>query len=287
MKHVEKSSLISAKNLANLIKQGQNEIKIFDVRGTWKSPASSLYDDYLSEHISGAVFLDWTKHFLEQGVAVNLASVADFEEAAKSFAALGIHQDDLVILYDDYHHMFAGRIWWAMRYWGFENVRVLEGGLSYWKSQALPTSTDLPQIAEGSFKPYCHDYLRIGIEAFISHKESAYVIDARGAENYAGNPDDPLSGHIPGTINIPFKTLLDEKTGLFLPLENIQEMFEHLIPQWRTNPIISSCGSGYAGTIPLLALYNLGIEACLFDGSSAVWKQDLSREIEQSYSRLD
>ncbi len=281
MNSSENSSLISAKNLASLI--GQDKIKIFDVRGTWKTPARSLYDDYLTEHIPGAVFLDWTKYFIEQGAARNLASVASFKEASESFTELGIHRDDLIILYDNYHHMFAGRIWWAMRYWGFENIRVLNGGWSYWKSQGLLTSTDVPQITEGSFKPQCCSDLRVNLQDFLIEKENAYVVDARGEENYAGNPEDARSGHIPGAINIPFKALLDEYTGLFLPLDNIQQIFDRMIPQWRTSTIISSCGSGYAGTVPLLALYNLGVDTCLFDGSSAIWKQDLSREVEQSY----
>lgn len=281
MNHTENSSLISAKDLANLIIQ--NKVKIFDVRGTWKSQARSLYNDYLTEHIPGAVFLDWTKYFIEQDVTLNLASVASFTGATESFIELGIHRDDLVILYDDYHHMFAGRLWWAMRYWGFKNVRVLNGGWSYWKSQGLPTSTDVPQITKGSFQPQCHSDLCISLEKFLNEKEHAYVIDARGAENYAGKPEDARSGHIPGAVNIPFKLLLDEKTGLFLSLENIQHIFNRIIPKWPTTAIISSCGSGYAGTIPLLALHNLGIESCLFDGSSAVWKQDPSRKLEQSY----
>ncbi|MEP2781124.1 MAG: hypothetical protein ABJP33_01645 [Pseudoruegeria sp.] len=48
--------------------------------------------------------------------------------AEKAFKALGINEGDLVVLYDNYHHMHAGRIWWAMRYWEFANVRVLNGG---------------------------------------------------------------------------------------------------------------------------------------------------------------
>ena len=69
-------------------------------------------------------------------VALALASVADEAGAAQAFRALGIDGGDLVVLYDDYRHMLAGRIWWAMRLWGFAEVRVLNGGWGYWSPNA-------------------------------------------------------------------------------------------------------------------------------------------------------
>ena len=118
------SPLISADQLEDLL--GEPKVKIFDIRGTWKSPARALPQDYAAGHIPGAVFLDWTAHFIDTKEEIGLASVADSDQAADSFRALGINKDDVVILYDDYHHMLAGRIWWAMHYWGFATVRVLE-----------------------------------------------------------------------------------------------------------------------------------------------------------------
>jgi len=271
--------LISATELSQLI--GHSQVKIFDVRGTWKTPVRALYDDYLVGHIPGAVFLDWTQEFLQQEVPLNLAAVSDRDAARQSFKNLGINKEDLVVVYDDYHHMFAGRIWWAMRYWGFDNVKVLNGGWRYWNAQQLPVSDELPVITEGSFQVMHRDDLRLSLDDFIQAREHEYVVDSRGAQNYAGKPDDPRTGHIPGAINVPFSAVLDETTGLFLQPDAIAAVFDAAIPLWRQTHVIASCGSGYAGTVTLLALSELGVSSSLFDGSFAEWKQDPLRAVDQ------
>lgn len=273
------SPIISANELHELL--GRENLRLFDVRGTWKTPARALHDDYLAGHIPGAVFLDWTTTFLEQGVPVGLASVCDGESAAAAFKSLGVNDGDLCVLYDDYSHMLAGRVWWAMRYWGFENLRVLNGGWNYWTSQGLPTSTEVPNVGEGSFAPACNSSLRVSLTELLVRMDGSCHVDARGPVSYAGTPEDPRSGHIPGAISVPYKDLLDEDTGLFLDADRIQKLFDRLAPDWRNHPVITSCGSGYAGTIPMLALSNLGVDSSLYDGSFSEWKQDPSRPVEQ------
>ena len=274
-----RSPLISAEALAGML--GRSDVKIFDVRGTWSTPARALPEDYEAEHIQGAAFLDWTKHFLEQGVALGLASVADEMGARDAFQALGIDEGDLVVLYDDYSHMQAGRIWLAMRHWGFEHVCVLNGGWKYWKSRKLPATREVPKLKKGTFKPKMQDGLTIDLDAFLDSYDKACLIDARGSVAYAGNPDDPRTGHIPGALSIPFSTVLDAETGLFLDSDHIARLLDEKAPAWRDKPIIASCGSGYAATVILLALSGLDKPASLFDGSFAAWKQDPDRLIEQ------
>ncbi len=276
------SPFISAEQLAGLL--GEPTVKPFDVRGTWRTPARALPDDYAAGHIPGAFFLDWTEHFLEQGPAIGLASVADEAGAARAFEALGIDEGDLVVLYDDYHHMLAGRIWWAMRLWGFAGVRVLNGGWKSWSARGLPISDVAPPRVPGTFQPRKRDGLSVGLEAFSRTREQCCVIDARGAESFAGKPEDPRSGHIPGSMNLPYSDVLDPDSGLFLDPTAISRVFDEKAPQWRNREIVASCGSGYAATVILLALSELERAASLFDGSFALWKQDPDRPIAQSAS---
>ncbi len=277
---MKQASLISSKELNNVLTKPN--VKVFDVRGTWGTDPRSLRNDYVWEHIPGAIFLDWRKEFIQQNIAPNLAQVSSFEEAKESFKNLGIHKEDTVILYDDYYHMFAGRIWWAMRYWGFKNVKVLNGGFKYWKSQGLPISQEIPKVSPGTFEPVCQKSLRISLEDFLVEKNHACVLDGRGIAAHKGNPDDPRTGHIPGAISAAYNSLVDKTTGLFLEEEKIVTLFNNTIPNWRTEKIISSCGAGYSGTVVMLALANLGIDSSLFDGSFSVWKQDPARPVEQS-----
>lgn len=276
----DRSPLISADQLEDLL--GEPSVKVFDVRGTWSTPARALPEDYDTGHIPGAAFLDWTKHFIEQDVAPGLAAVADEIGAKQAFAALGINEGDLVVLYDDYHHMLAGRIWWAMRLWGFADVRVLNGGWGYWSARNKPVSKTTPQIVPGAFQPRAQEELLVSLETFLSTKDQHCVIDARGAGNFAGQADDPRTGHIPNSLNLPFSAVLDADTGLFLNPESIARVFDEKTPQWRDTPIITSCGSGYAATVILLALSQLDRTAGMFDGSFSIWKQDPDRPVAQS-----
>lgn len=274
------SPIISAGGLHDLL--GREDVRIFDVRGTWKSPAGALHGEYLDGHIPGAVFVDWTRDFLAQGQPVGLAPVCDQEAAAAAFKSLGVKDGDLCVLYDDYSHMLAGRVWWAMRYWGFANVRVLNGGWGYWKARGLAVSTDVPEVTQGSFQPQINSAVRVSLAELQERKALSCHMDARGPISYAGTAKDPRSGHIPGALHVHFNELLDPDTGLFLKADGLEKAFDRLAPDWRTRPVITSCGSGYAGTVPMMALNVLGVEASLYDGSFSEWKQDPSRPVEQS-----
>lgn len=275
-----KSPLVSINQSEQLI--GTQGVKIFDVRGTWKIPARALPEEYAEGHIPGAVFLDWTKQFVEPEKPIGLASVADQDGAKNAFDALGIHEGDLVILYDNYHHMQAGRIWWAMRYWGFANVRVLNGGWARWSALGKPVSTDIPEVTKGNFAPKRQDEWRISLEDFSDTHAAHCLIDARGPISFAGTPGDPATGHISDAINIPYSELIDSETGCFLESSALAVIFDEYAPGWRDTPIITTCGSGYAATVTLLALTELGFEARLFDGSFSAWKQDPNRVTVQS-----
>lgn len=273
------SPLISAEQLNALL--GDPTVKIFDVRGTWSTPARALPEDYAAGHIEGAVFLDWTQHFNAQDVPIGLAQLAGESAAKASFAKLGIHADDLVVLYDASAHMLAGRMWLAMRHWGFRNVRVLNGGWSYWQALDLPMSTKPTAPGIGTYQPCLHQGLKIDLDAFLSMQADACVLDARGAEGFNGKAEDPRTGHIPDSVNVPFRAVLDSETGLFLQDDEIVSTLHDLAPEWQRKPIIASCGSGYAATVILLALAKIGSSGTLFDGSFAVWKQDPNRQVAQ------
>lgn len=274
------SPLVSADELQTLL--GAPGLKLFDVRGTWKTPARPLPEDYAKGHIPGAVFLDWTRHFMEADVPPGLASISNTDGAHRAFQELGINAGDLVVLYDDYSHMQAGRIWLAMRHFGFESVRVLDGGWGHWKKKGFSISTDTAQPTEGSFEPKLQTGWKIDIDDFLCAQSNSCVIDARGPISYAGDPDDPRTGHIPGALSAPFSALLDADTGLFLGKGTLEHVLDTRAPGWRYAPVIASCGSGYAATVLLLALKEIGRNGVLFDGSFAVWKQDPTRPVEQS-----
>ena len=264
------SPLISATELAEIL--NDSNVKLFDVRGRWGQNNQDAYLEYLDEHIEGAHFLDWLQYFVEADVPISQASIANKDKAQADFSALGINQDDLVVVYDDYHHMLAGRVWWAMSYWGFQNVRVLNGGLSHWKANNLPLSTSVKTLDRGTFIVSEQPQLRVTTDEVSCRPKDSLLVDARGKAGFDGKTIDPESGHIPGAVNIPFLSLLDRETGLFKSRDEINNIIKASINDIEHKVIISSCGSGYAGTIFLIALKLIGINAPLYDGSISEWK---------------
>lgn len=271
--------LISALELAEII--NQPNVKVFDIRGKWNGNPEEAKKEYRNSHIESAVFLDWTKHFLEQDKPINFASVCDEVSANNAFCELGISKNDTVILYDDYHHMFAGRIWWSMRYHGFNNIKILNGGYQNWLNQNLPISTNTPQITKGDFKSTTNSHLRVDTSLLIKTKNEINLIDGRGSKNYKGFEDKPRSGHIPGAINIPYSSLLDSETGLFKNKAELEQLFNNVLPNLKTTKTVSSCGSGYAGSVVLIALNILDISAPLYDGSFSEWEADQKNPVSQ------
>ncbi len=157
-----------------------------------------------------------------------------------------------------------------MRHFGFENVRVLNGGWGHWQEKEFSISVETAKPTKGSFEPKLQTGWKIDIDDFLRAQSSSCVIDARGPISYAGDPDDPRTGHIPGTLSVPFSSLLDADTGLFLGKGALEHVLDTRAPGWRDAPVIASCGSGYAATVLLLALKEIGQNGVLFDGSFAV-----------------
>jgi len=262
--------LISAEDLAAHL--DRSEVKIFDVRGRWGGDPKEALESYQQGHIPGAVFLDWTTSFLKPDMPLALAPIGDAEDAQRAFEALGICAGDHVVLYDDYHGMLAGRLWWSLRFWGFSEVKILDGGWRAWCDQGLAVSSEAVVMPEkGTFRPQKDASLRIDLENLIATKETVTLVDARGAANFQGSAEDPRSGHIPGSINIPFQEMLDPDTGRFKSPEALEALFQEHLPDFRTRPLVASCGAGYAATVTLVALSLIGVHSVLFDESFSVW----------------
>lgn len=277
---MDNTPLISAEHLLDHLEDPR--VKIFDIRGVWGGPPEALPENYRAGHIPGAVYLDWTKELISTAEPLEDAPPPDINQARASFAALGISAEDTVVLYDDYHHMFASRLWWVMRYFGHNGVRILNGGWDYWKAKGYPVSTEDHRPASGDFVPQVQSHLRVGIDDVINRTKDIVLVDGRGAQSYTGTAADPRSGHIPGAVNVPFRNLVDDESFLFKDDATIEQHFASANINLQNATIMSSCGSGYAGAAVLVALKKLGINAPLYDGSFSEWKKDPERPVEQA-----
>jgi thiosulfate/3-mercaptopyruvate sulfurtransferase len=264
------------------------QLHVVDVRGKVLPPGSSprylpKRADYDASHVPGAVFVDWTRDIVDVDDPVP-AQIARPEAFARRMGELGVGDEAVVVAYDDYDHAFAGRLAWALRYYGHDGVRVLDGGWSRWIAEGRPVTPDVPQPAPAHFTPRTREALRRTADQVERALEDPTVllIDARPAEQYVGTVSAAArSGHIPGARNVPYAHLVDA-TGRFLPESELSRVFAeagidvHHLPR----EIVVYCNGGVTCTVPLNALRMLGRDdVAVFDGSWNEWGNDPGRPI--------
>lgn len=185
---------------------------------------------------------------------------------AAKVSALGIGNDDLVVVYDRGGiAMAAARAWWMFRLFGHENVKILDGGLPAWlkagnvvvkKGANLPA----PALFTVKFRPELLKLNNQMLENVTAKKFS--VIDARDSKRFQ-------AGHIPGSASVPYASLLNPDNTL-KPKGDLEKTIR--APQ---GSIACTCGSGVTACVVALALYQLGRrDAAVYDGSWTEWGAD-------------
>ncbi|HEX3343899.1 MAG TPA: rhodanese-like domain-containing protein, partial [Polyangiaceae bacterium] len=136
---------------------GSPGLRVVDIRGKVLPPGQTpRYQpkraEYDAGHVPGAVFVDWTRDIvdLEDPVPAQLARADAF---AARMGELGVGDRTAVVAYDDYRQAFAGRLAWALRFYGHADVRILDGGWSRWTAEGRPVSADVPRLEPARFTP--------------------------------------------------------------------------------------------------------------------------------------
>ncbi len=245
------------------------------VDGSWHLPPAgrSGKAEFLERHIPGAVFFDIdTISDPSTGLPHMLPDTATFAAAA---GALGIGDGLRVVVYDAAGLFSAPRVWWTLKAFGVREVLILDGGLPKWLAEDRPTESGPATRAPAVFSAR----LDRSIVADIAKVETAIsgsfiqVLDARPADRFAGTAPEPRpgisSGHIPGSLNLPFGKIV--KDGHLVSPENVRAaLIDAGIDLER--PVVTTCGSGVSAAILWVALESIGkLPLALYDGSWAEW----------------
>jgi thiosulfate/3-mercaptopyruvate sulfurtransferase len=168
----------------------------------------------------------------------------------------------------------AARAWWTLRWAGIEDVRVLDGGYAAWVAAGRPTVTERPDVEPGDV------VVRPGaMPVWAPGDEPVLLVDARVAPRYRGEvePVDKLAGHVPGAVNQPATSTVDED-GRLLDPRRLRESFAALGIGPDT-AVGAYCGSGITAAQTVLALNEAGYSPALYVGSWSHWITDGTREI--------
>lgn len=273
MSYAQPDALVSTDWLAERL----NDSGIRIVDATWYLPTDGRNgrETYDAGHIPGAVF--WDIDAIADPADPLPHMVPDAAAFAHHMADLGIGEGTQVVVYDDIGGMTAPRIWWTLRYFGHERVAVLNGGMAKWRAEDRPVDTSVRETGDGSFNARVHPD-RIQELADMKRNldgKTRQVLDARGAGRFAGTDPEPRpecrSGHIPGSLNLPFTQLYDADTGEFADAETLKQRFDAAGID-MSKPVTTTCGSGVTACVLALGLHLLGHDdVAVYDGSWTEW----------------
>jgi thiosulfate/3-mercaptopyruvate sulfurtransferase len=186
---------------------------------------------------------------------------------------LGVGDDSRVVLYSSNYPSWPARLWWMLRWIGFDNVAVLDGGTRAWQMAGLPLSTEpvdrpVRQLSVNLRPELIAD--RDEVSASID-KPDITLIDSLPYAHYIGEMVMyARPGHIPGAINVPDFNQLSE-TGSYRPLDEL----EMLHGSNRGNRAITYCGGGVAASSVAFTLHRLGFtDVAVYMGSLQEWAPD-------------
>ena len=253
---------------------GKPNVKIVDA--TFKMPGVLPLpkDDYLAAHIPGAVFFD--VHAVSDHSNPLPHMFPSAEQFGRDVGALGIGNDDTVVIYDSGGWVAAPRAWWMFLSFG-KNVRILNGGLKKWVAEGRKVESGQVTAKPATFMA-TFDARRVrSLQQLVANLtgRAEQVIDARANERYQGKVAEPRpglrSGHIPGSLSLPYNNLFNAATGEMKSLDELRAAFLGAGANLDA-PIVTSCGSGVSAAVLTLALYRLGVEnPALYDGSWTEW----------------
>ena len=260
-------------------------LKLLD--GSWHMPSEKRNPqaDFEAAHLPNA------QRFDVDGISDHSTSLPHMLPSVKDFTTamgkLGVQSDDPIVVYDTKGVFSAARVWYTLRCFGARDVAVMQGGLPLWLHHRLPTeSGPAHRTPTSTFIPIDRTsaLIRSFSEVLANTRTPSFqVLDARSRGRFTGEDPEPRpglsSGHIPGSVNVPYSELVEKAEGGGVQLKSVEELVRVMRAAGvrlndRNSPLVTSCGTGVTASVVALALELIGHRAVsLYDGSWTEWAQ--------------
>ena len=246
------------------------------VDASWYLPNMNRdgYAEYLTSHIPGAVYFPIDEIADKTSTLPHMLPSAD--EFSSAAGALGIADDDTIVVYDAVGLSSSARVWWTFRVFGAREVFILDGGLPAWRDAGFDTEAGAVSRSERAFNASLDTFAVSDHSAVQQALDTGerQVLDARSAERFAGSAPEPRpelsSGHMPGALNLPFQELIGTN-GKLRGHDELKDTLESAGLDLN-KPVTTTCGSGVTAAILTLALESIGHDdLSLYDGSWTDW----------------
>ncbi|GAB3267831.1 sulfurtransferase [Chitinimonas naiadis] len=273
--------LISASSL--LAQWDQPDWFLIDCRHDLAQPEAGRLA-YAQGHLPGAVFVHLDEDLSAPKSGRNgRHPLPDPGRLAARLAELGLRAGMRVVAYDAQGGIYAARLWWSLRWLGWDAVQVLDGGLAAWLAAGGELSQASVIRPAGQFEAQPHASWTVDAETVLSNldRQDFTVIDARSPSRYAGEGEtlDPVGGHIPAARNRFFQQNL-QPDGCFKPAQALREEWLVVLDGLDAHDTVQQCGSGVTACHNLLALEVAGLPgARLYPGSWSEWCSDVDRPV--------
>ncbi len=253
---------------------GDPELRILDVtvQITPEFLTRSGRPDWEAAHIPGSTFGDLLEGLSNREAPAIMMMLPDREQFSQEMASLGVGTGTQVVLYDRRENMWAARVWWMLRAFGFDEAAVLDGGWTTWTSEHRPTCSAPCSYPPGDFVALPRPELFVGVEQVLNAIDdpSTAIVSALGRRQHRGEINEyGRPGHIPGAKNVSAWAILDRQSGRYRPLEDLRAM---CAPVLEFDRVITYCGGGIAASSLALVLHRLGHEqVAVYDGGLLEW----------------
>jgi thiosulfate/3-mercaptopyruvate sulfurtransferase len=272
------SDLISPTELAARL--AEPTLRVVDCRASLQAPAAGR-EAYAKSHVPRATFADLLDDLSGPIVAGKTGRhpLPEVEVLVAKLRRWGISGTHQVVVYDDAGGAFAARLWWMLRWLGHDSVAVLDGGFPAWVGEGWPVTDEIASVPPGDFAARLRPELLVtAAELTTPESTTRKLFDARAPERYRGDvePIDPVAGHIPGAVNLPFAGNL--RDGRFLPPAELRAGLAAALDGTPPEQAIVYCGSGVTACHDVLAFARAGLPLPrLYAGSWSEWITDPAR----------